>query len=98
MINKVKKIHLLVALVLGFGISNSALANDKMPVVASFSILGDLVSEVGGNHLDITTLVKANGDAHVYSPTPKDAQALKHAKVLFVNGLAFTELKQIKIR
>ncbi|MGB5443976.1 MAG: zinc ABC transporter substrate-binding protein, partial [Psychromonas sp.] len=70
-------------------VNTTAFANDKIPVVASFSILGDLVSEVGGDHVDITTLVKANGDAHVYSPTPKDALAVRKAKLLLVNGLNF---------
>ena len=42
----------------------------KLPVVASFSILGDFVKEIGGERVAVTTLVGPNGDAHVYSPTP----------------------------
>jgi zinc/manganese transport system substrate-binding protein len=60
-----------------------------LPVVASFSILGDLVAEVGGHRLDLATIVGANGDAHVYQPTPKDGRRLAGAKVVFVNGLGF---------
>ena len=61
----------------------------KMPVVASFSILGDFVKEVGGNRVAVTTIVGPNGDAHVYQPTPADAKAVAAAKVVFVNGLGF---------
>jgi zinc/manganese transport system substrate-binding protein len=74
---------------LGLGMSSTAMAEEKVPVVASFSILGDLVSQVGGEHISVTTLVKANGDAHVYSPSPMDAKAVTHAKLLVVNGLGF---------
>ncbi len=67
----------------------AALAQDKLPVVASFSILGDFVREVGGERVSVTTLVGANGDAHVYSPTPADAKAMAAAKLIVVNGLKF---------
>lgn len=66
-----------------------ALAADKLPVVASFSILGEFVNEVGGDRVAVKTLVGPNGDAHVYNPTPADAKAVAGAKVLFVNGLGF---------
>jgi len=69
--------------------NSAAMAEQKVPVVASFSILGDLVSEIGGEHVKVTTLVKANGDAHVYNPAPKDAKAVQKAKLLVTNGLAF---------
>ena len=84
-----KKASYLTSMALLLGISSNATANDKIEVVASFSILGDLVSEVGGKHIKLTTLVKANGDAHVYNPTPQDAQAVKNAQLLVVNGLNF---------
>ncbi len=61
----------------------------KIPVIASFSILGDFVKNIGGERVSIETLVKAGADAHVYSPTPQDAQKLAQAKVVFVNGLKF---------
>ena len=64
-------------------------AQEKLPVVASFSILGDFVREVGGERVSVTTLVGANGDAHVYSPTPADAKAMAAAKLIVVNGLKF---------
>ncbi|WP_234050112.1 MULTISPECIES: metal ABC transporter solute-binding protein, Zn/Mn family [unclassified Xanthobacter] len=61
----------------------------KLPVVASFSILGDFVKEVGGDRVAVTTIVGPNGDSHVYQPTPADAKALAAAKVIVVNGLGF---------
>ncbi|WP_415714214.1 metal ABC transporter substrate-binding protein [Roseibium sp.] len=66
-----------------------ALADNPTPVVATFSVLGDMVERIGGDHVDVTTLVGPDGDAHVYQPTPKDAGAVKNAKVLIVNGLEF---------
>jgi zinc/manganese transport system substrate-binding protein len=61
----------------------------KIPVVASFSILGDFVKNIGGDRVNLTTLVAAGADAHVYSPTPNDAQKLLQAKIVFINGLRF---------
>lgn len=62
---------------------------EPVRVVASFSILGDLVERVGGRRVEVHTLVGPNADAHVYSPTPADARRLARAKVVFVNGLGF---------
>lgn len=64
-------------------------AEDGLKVVASFSILGDMAAEVGGERVSITTLVGANGDAHVYEPTPSDARAVAEADLVLVNGLGF---------
>ncbi|MCW2282714.1 zinc/manganese transport system substrate-binding protein [Rhodoblastus acidophilus] len=60
---------------------------EKPRVVASFSILGDLVREVGGDKVDVQVLVGPNGDVHAFQPTPANAQALKKAKLIVVNGL-----------
>lgn len=62
---------------------------DKLKVVATFSILGDMVRNVGGERVELATLVGPNGDAHVYSPTPADARRLTEAKIVFTNGLKF---------
>lgn len=62
---------------------------DKMKVVASFTILGDMAANVGGEHVSVTTLVGPNGDAHIYEPTPADARALSEADLVLVNGLGF---------
>ncbi|MEM6972841.1 MAG: zinc ABC transporter substrate-binding protein [Pseudomonadota bacterium] len=64
-------------------------ASEPMPVVATFSILGDMVAQIGGEHIALTTLVGPDGDAHVYQPTPADARAVSDADLLFVNGLEF---------
>jgi zinc/manganese transport system substrate-binding protein len=69
--------------------SGGAQAADKLKVVASFSILGDMVRQVGGDRVDVATLVGPNTDAHVFQPTPGDAKTVGAAKVLFVNGLGF---------
>ncbi len=66
-----------------------AAAQDQLPVVASFSILGDIVKNVGGDRVAVKSLVGPNGDAHVYSPSPADARTLADAKVIFTNGLGF---------
>jgi len=58
-------------------------------VVASFSILGDMVKNVGGDRVDVTTLVGPGGDTHVYQPTPMDAKNVARASLVFVNGLGF---------
>lgn len=62
-------------------------AQTKIPVVATFSILGDLVKNVGGDRIEVTTLVGPNGDAHVYQPSPADAKKVADAKIVFINGL-----------
>ena len=67
----------------------TAWADEPLPVVATFSILGDMVAEIGGEHIALTTLVGSDGDAHVYQPTPQDARAVSEAAVLFMNGLEF---------
>jgi zinc/manganese transport system substrate-binding protein len=64
-----------------------ALARDRLRVVATFSILGDFVKNVGGDRVKVTTLVGPNGDVHVYSPTAADARELSLAKAVFLNGL-----------
>src|SRR5215510_11541849 len=62
---------------------------DKLKVIASFSILGDLVKNVGGDRVEVGTLVGPNGNAHVYAPSPSDAKRVADAKLVFVNGLGF---------
>ena len=68
-------------------VPQGASADDKMKVAASFSILGDMVKQVGDDRIDVVTFVGPNGDAHVYEPAPADAKALSESKILFINGL-----------
>jgi zinc/manganese transport system substrate-binding protein len=66
-----------------------ALAQDKLKVLATFSILGDFVKNVGGDRVEVATLVGPNSDAHVYAPAPADAKKVADAKVVIVNGLGY---------
>ncbi|WMT76220.1 metal ABC transporter substrate-binding protein [Bradyrhizobium sp. Ash2021] len=63
-----------------------ACAQDRLNVVASFSILGDFVRNVGGDRVSVAELVGPDGDAHVYAPTPADAKKIADAKLVVVNG------------
>ena len=67
----------------------AAMANERVQVVTSFSILADMVENVGGEHVEVTPLVAADGDAHVYSPSPGDARSLANADLVVFNGLLF---------
>lgn len=72
------------------GDAPAARAQDgRLRVVATFSILGDIVQNVGGDAISLRTLIGANGDTHTYEPTPADARALADADLVFENGLAF---------
>ena len=64
-------------------------ADEPLPVVASFSILGDITARIGGDRIAVTTLVGPDGDAHVFEPGPRDLRAVAGARVLVVNGLGF---------
>jgi ABC-type Zn uptake system ZnuABC Zn-binding protein ZnuA len=64
-------------------------SGDPLSVVASFSILGDLVEHVGGDAVEVTTLIGPSVDAHTYDPAPADLVALTEADVVFENGLGF---------
>ena len=68
---------------------DTAQSDRPIPVVATFSILGDMVKQIGGEHVVVTTLVGPDGDTHVYWPTPADARAISEAQLLVVNGLQF---------
>ena len=62
-------------------------AAERLNVVASFSILADFVRNVGGDRIDLTTLVGPDSDVHVYTPAPGDAKRVASAKLVIVNGL-----------
>lgn len=77
------------ALLLAFTpLAAHAETTEKLPVVASFSILADFAREVGGDKVEVKALVGPDGDAHVYQPSPADAKALAGARLIVVNGLA----------
>ena len=58
-------------------------------VIASFSILADITKQIAGPRAEVTSLVSAGTDAHVYQPTPSDAQRLAKAELIVINGLGF---------
>jgi zinc/manganese transport system substrate-binding protein len=90
MLTRRNAMALLTGLVMaGTALPAAAQTADKLKVVATFSILGDLVRNVGGDRVEVTTLVGPNGDAHVYSPSPADGRRLTEAKIVFTNGLKF---------
>ncbi|WP_068635891.1 metal ABC transporter solute-binding protein, Zn/Mn family [Thauera butanivorans] len=71
---------------------SSALAQaEPLEVTASFSILGDMVREVGGDRVRVRTLVGANEDAHAFQPRPSDARQIGSSALVVVNGLGFDD-------
>ena len=70
-------------------LSGASFAAEPIPVVASFSILGDLVRVVGGDRVSVSTLVGPDQDAHVFTPKPADAKAIVQSRLLVTNGLGF---------
>ena len=77
------------ALAVGLLAATQAAAQDRLPVVATFSILGDMVRAVGGDDVSVATLVGPNGDAHGFEPKPADARTVGGAKLVVANGLGF---------
>ena len=69
--------------------ASASIADDRIKIVASFSILGNMVEQVVGGHADVTTIVGPDADAHVYQPSAADARAVADADIIFVNGLGF---------
>lgn len=65
----------------------SASAAEPLKVVASFSIVGDFARNVGGDRIELTTLVGPDSDTHLYQPTPAHAAAVAAADVVLANGL-----------
>jgi len=62
-------------------------AEDRLNVVASFSILSDFVRNIGADRIDLTTLVGPDSDVHVYTPAPSDAKTIAGARLVIINGL-----------
>jgi zinc/manganese transport system substrate-binding protein len=68
------------------GFATTAASAKTLNVVASFTILADVVKEVGGDHIQVKSLVGPNGDPHEFEPSPDDAKTLKEADLTFVSG------------
>lgn len=78
---------LAMAILILAAMASPAFAEEKLNVVATFSILGDFARNVGGDRVTVTTLVGPNGDTHVYTPSPADARTVANAQLVIVNGL-----------
>ncbi len=71
------------------GLFQGARAGQAIPVVASFTVLRDLVCELGRERVEVSVLVGPDSDAHVYEPTPADVKAVAAARIIVLNGLGF---------
>lgn len=69
--------------------SATAVAAELVNVVATFSVLGDMTSRIGGRRVQVHTLVGQDADAHVYQPTPADARTIANARLVVTNGFGF---------
>ena len=68
--------------------------NNKLKVVASTTIVGDVVAQVGGDHIDLTVLFPIGADPHTFDPRPQDIAAISKAQVIFISGLGLEESLQ----
>ena len=64
----------------------AAASAKTLQVVASFTVLSDVVQQVGGDHVHVRSLVGPNGDPHQFEPSPEDAKNLKNADIVFLSG------------
>lgn len=80
---------LLVAAVVVLGCAAGEATRDdgQLRVVASMSVLADLAEQVGGDRVEVTSLVPVGGDPHVHEPTPSDARAIDRGDLLLANGV-----------
>jgi zinc/manganese transport system substrate-binding protein len=85
-----KKLIALIGFAL-LALATPGMAADKLHLVASFSVLGDMVGRIAGDHAEVATLVGPDGDAHTFEPSPADAKEVASAKVVFVNGLGLDQ-------
>jgi len=72
---------------LGLLLAKPAWAADRITVVATFSVIGDMLANVGGDHIDIRTIVGPGGDCELYQPTPADVATVAAARGVFLNDL-----------
>ena len=64
---------------------------EKLEVVATTSVLADVVGQVGGEAISLTTLIPAGSDPHAFQPTPQDARKLAEADVVIISGFGLEE-------
>lgn len=84
---KIRPLLLALTCSVSLGLATMSSAEAKtIDVVASFTVLADVVKQVGGDHVNVKSLVPANGDPHDFEPSPDDAKAVRSAAVTFVSG------------
>ena len=70
---------------------NAITQEDKHNVVASYSILADVVQNIAGDRVEVTTLIPVGADPHSFLPSPRELTALAEADLIFVNGAGIEE-------
>lgn len=89
---KVSPIFLVISLlVVACGSSAPVVSGDNLKVVASTTIVGDVVAQVGGDMIDLTVLFPPSTDPHTFEPRPQDIAAISNAQVIFISGLGLEE-------
>lgn len=81
--------NLVLGLLVSSGVAvgfSAAAAAKTLNTVASFTVLADIVKQVGGGHVNVKSLVPPNGDPHEFEPSPDDAKSLKEADITFISG------------
>jgi zinc/manganese transport system substrate-binding protein len=68
-------------------LTEPARAADRIPVVATFSVIGDMLADIGGDRIDIKTIVAPGGDCELYQPTAADVAKVASARAVFINDL-----------
>ncbi|NLL43872.1 MAG: zinc ABC transporter substrate-binding protein [Firmicutes bacterium] len=86
-----KRILPCLVLVLLLGAAASPVSAHKLQVVTTFSILQDLVQQVGGERLEVSSLIPSGMDPHSWEPTPRDARAVANADLIIANGGGFDD-------
>ena len=75
----------------------TAVENQPLQVIATTSIVADVVSQVGGGRISVTTLLSIGADVHTYEPAPQDLAKVANARLVFVNGAGLEEFLQVLI-
>ena len=90
---KKKSLNSMAVVIIGTFLSTILMASvavaAPLKVVSSFSILNDLVQQVGGDKVQAVAIVGPEGDAHSFEPRPSDAKTLQNADLLMINGAQF---------
>lgn len=87
-----KTLMVLIALsVVVLGSAGWVQAQERLQIVASFSILADVAQQVAGDAADVVSLISVGADPHTFSPTPQDLITVANADVILMNGINFEE-------